>query len=571
MNSLIKLQFNMKHKILIGLMLSLFSTTGIIAQCGFLPTCPTTDYLKFGMGSTTSGTVIEYDNFISAFHSTCVRTSSGDYKTWGEQMSNTGTDLLAPTIINVTNYPALTGNVLKVHLASDFSNVVQGVLLSTTGLFAWATEGTLLDASITTSATFQKLTINGQTNGLPAGVTPTDVKMLFSTFHTLAMVTCSGDVWVITQQGENTGTGLTGAITGAAASQWYRVTQATAGNPALSNVIQVRGSENTLVALKSDGTLWTWGAETFLGNTTAMASRNRATQMTLPSVNPIKMIGATRDNTSNRSSYYVLNSNGNLYSLGENGDRQLGDWSTTDRLVWVQPRYTSATGLVMSNIHWISPQEHDSRYANINVLTVDSTNYNWGAADGEMLGRGVGTFNPGIPLGITATDKILAVETGGHTSMLAKKCEDFFGYVGHRIRGSMGDGTATTATESSYTFATAIVYICGASTIDVAVSGTPTFGPTGLYCNGTSTDLLPSPSGGVLSISSGPATLAGTIITFTGTGTTTVNVQYLLALPGCPVVKTATTTLLTENCSLPLYVVKPICTFKHKQLRTFSF
>ena len=83
MNSLITLQFKMKNKILIGLMLSLFYTTGIIAQCGFLPTCPTTDYLKFGMGSTTSGTVIEYDNFISSFHSTCVRTSSGDYTTWG--------------------------------------------------------------------------------------------------------------------------------------------------------------------------------------------------------------------------------------------------------------------------------------------------------------------------------------------------------------------------------------------------------------------------------------------------------------------------------------------------------
>ena len=127
MNSLIKLQFNMKHKILIGLMLSLFSTTGIIAQCGFLPTCSSTNYLHFGMGSTTNATSLEYDNFVSAYHSTVVRTSSGVYKVWGEDMANDGaTDVLAPTLINSINYPALgSASVLKVGLASQNGNTVQ--------------------------------------------------------------------------------------------------------------------------------------------------------------------------------------------------------------------------------------------------------------------------------------------------------------------------------------------------------------------------------------------------------------------------------------------------------------
>ncbi len=532
---------------------SLFYSNAVDAQCGFLPTCSSTDYLNFGMGSNTNATTLEYDNFLSGYHCTVVRTSSGNYKTWGQDMGNDGVaDILTPMIINNANFPALTGNVLKAHLGSTGSSAAQGIVLATDGLYAWSAEGLILHANITSSTTFQKLTINGNTQGLPAGVAPTDVKMMFSTNQTLGIVTCTGNVWVITQQGENTGTGLTGVLSAAAAVQWYQVTESTGGNPVLSNVIQLRGQKNTLFALKSDGTLWTWGTETYLANGTAQGSLNRATQMTLPSVNPIKMIGATRNNTGNVASYYVLNADGNMYSLGNNASNQLGDWTTTERRVWVQPRFTSTVGPIMNNIHWISPQEHDRNTPSVNIITTDSTNYNWGSAAGQMLGRGgTGNFNPGIPNGILITDKVLAVETGGHTSMLAKKCEDFFGYVGHRIGGSMGDGTTTDFFEPTYTFATAIVYICGATTATVEVSGTPTLSPGGLYCNGTSTDLLPSPAGGTLSILSGPATLAGNIITFNGTGNTTVVVQYSITVPGCPIAKVATTTLFTEDCVLP--------------------
>ncbi len=228
----------------------LFSAfTSSYAQCGFLDTCPNTDYLNFGMGSTSNATTLEYDNFTSSFHATAVRTSTGVYKVWGQEIANDGvSDLLSPTIIDNTSFPALTGTVLKVGLGSDRGSV-QGILLSTTGLFAWGTEGTVLHANVTSSATFQKLTISGQANGLPLGVTPTDVKMMFVTSTTVAMVTCGGDVWVITSlQGENTGTGLTGTLSAANAVKWYRVTD-TSTNP-LTNVIAVRGAPNSLFALK---------------------------------------------------------------------------------------------------------------------------------------------------------------------------------------------------------------------------------------------------------------------------------------------------------------------------------
>lgn len=534
------------------LILSSLFTVEAFSQCGFLPTCPNTNYLNYGIGSNTDAASIEYDNFLSSFHSTVVRTANGQCKVWGEYMANNGaTSVLAPTEINVINYPALTGTVLKVNLGSFLTPEVQGVVLTTTGLFAWSVEGVVLHPDLTTSTVFQKITVNGNTQGLPNGVSPLDVKMIFSTYKTLAITTCSGDVYVLSQFGENTGTGLAGTLSAAAATQWYRVTTSAAGNPFLTNVIAVRGSENTLFALKSDGTLWTWGRETYLANNTASASRNRATQMTLPSANPIKMIGVTRDDGNSRSTYYVLNANGNLYSMGENANRQIGDWTTTERRTWVQPRYTSTTGPVMNNIRWISPNEHDGNYGAINVLTSDSTNYNWGNSNGQMLGRnGTGTFNPGIPGGITAADKILAVETGGHTSMITKKCEDYFGYAGHRIRGSMGDGTNNTTNEIAYSFATAVVYICGATTVNVTVAGTPSLGPNGLYCNYSTIDITANPSGGTFSVT-GPATLNGNLMTFTGTGNTTVSLLYTVPKPGCPQLINVTEVFNTENCNTP--------------------
>ena len=533
-------------------LLFIFISSFSYAQCGFLNTCSNTDYFNFGMRSTTNATTLEYDNFTSSFHSTVVRTSLGVYKVWGEDMSNSGTtDLLSPIELTSANYPALTGTVLKAGLGSLSANAVQGIVLATDGLYAWSMEGQVLHSNITSSTTFQKLTINGNSQGLPTGVTPTDVKMMFVTNQTIAIVTCSGDVWVISQIAQNTGTGIT-TISAANAVKWYRVTQSTTGNPLLSNVIAVRGQENTLFALKSDGTIWTWGLETYIGDGTAIASRTRATPMTLPSLNGIKMIGVTREDSTTGISYYLLNGDGNLFSLGANDFRQLGDWTTTERKVWVQPRYNSSTGPIMNNVHWISPNEHDNQYGAISVLTSDSKIYNWGNASSQMLGRGgTGSYSPGIPNGILPTDTILAVETGGHTTMDSKQCEDKFGYVGHRIRGSMGDGSATTTTEASFTFATAVVYVCGASTLDLQLTGSIITGTNGKYCNGSSATLIPSPAGGVLTLVSGPATLTGDQLTFTGTGNQTVVVKYTYTDPTCGISKNISLNLLTENCVLP--------------------
>ncbi len=522
------------------------------SQCATPPVgCPTTDLTNFGVDSNNNASTIEYDNYISSFHSTVVRTANGTLQTWGEDMGNDGlVDLLSPITINATNYPALGSAIpLKAMLGSNSANNVQGILLATDGLYAWSKEGIVLDASITSSSTFQKLTINGNTNGLPTGVTPADVKMMFATYQTLAITTCSGDVWVISQTANVRGNGATGNAT-----TWYQVTTSATGNPFLTNIVACRGNHNGLMALKSDGTVYVWGNNVLLGNNTAIiAAQTRAAQMTLPAGITPKMIGSSGNNTAR--SYYVLATDGNLYGVGSNATRQLGDWTTTDRLAWVQPRYTSAAGPVMNNIKWFSQQEHDSQYASVNVINASKNIYAFGNNDTSLIGATANPSNPVVPNGLTTADIILTVETGGHTSMVVRNCDPNFGYAGHRIRGSMGDGSGTTTTEASYNFSTAPVQICGAESIPIIQPIYAGNGPSSGYCAGSSVLLEPSPAGGTLIVLSGPGFLIGNTLNFTGLGTVVVQYTLPTACGGSSVV---TRNFVTEYCSEDLQVVKTV-------------
>lgn len=430
---------------------------------------------------TSDPNTIEYDNIVSTFHSTMMRdASTGALMVWGEDMANNGlSDILSPIEVNNTNYPALTGDILKFTAGSLNITRNQKVVLTTDGLFAWGGQGYLISSNLTSSTTFQKVSIgtygvNGGTpkaDGLPDGVAPEDVKMLFGSYRTLALTTCTGEAWVLAQSNSFYGDNAPDNTTND--QLWHRVhIDATT---TLNNVVAIRGNgDHALMALTADGETYTWGQNTFLGNGTAQAVRPFATKMTLPAGVTPKMIGATRGIT-----YYVLDTNGNLYSLGINTYRQLGNFTTTNSNTWVQVQKSATTGDYLTNVVWISPNEHDGLLTvnggSINVLTADGRLWAWGENHNIMLG---GTGNPINPTEMPGsipstnpydigklnwTDTVIAVETGGHTSMIVKDNSQKYGYVGHRINGSMGDGTSTDAAENVYNFAdTPEIDLCGA-------------------------------------------------------------------------------------------------------------
>ncbi len=87
-----------------------------------------------------------------------------------------------------------------------------------------------------------------------------------------------------------------------------------------------------------------------------------------------------------------------------------------------------------------------------------------------MLGMGSSsTTNPFyMGRGLNSNDVLLAVETGGHTTMIVRECTFKYGYLGHRVHGSMGDGTSTNTNESTFNFSnTAVINLCGAPTAPI--------------------------------------------------------------------------------------------------------
>jgi|GEM_PF-1358786 len=430
--------------------------------------------------NSTGPNTIEYDSMVGLFHSSMVRESDGKIKVWGQGTKHNGTDqtnnYLVPMEVNSTNYPLLTGDVLKFTGASNVQTQ-QFAVLTTTGLFTWGNAGVLIPAGLQTAGTFTKQSIGTygvtgtKADGLPNGVNPEDVKMLFGTHNTLAIVTCTGDAWVLSSNGNLYGDGATDNATNDIV--WHQVTTSETGNPLLAGVVAMRGTANGLMALTSVGEIYTWGSNVRLGNNTAAANIARATKMTLPTGITPKMIGMTRSSAG--LTHYVLATNSSLYALGENGMRQLGNGSTTNSNAWVQVTATSGANTLGGNIVWISPQEHEGgNYPAINVLTDEGKIWAWGGNNGNMIGgTNVGSNDPiYMPGSITGTynagklnlgDTLIAVETGGHTTLTIKQCSTKFGYVGHRTNGSMANGSTAAGNDAEYNFAdTSELSICGA-------------------------------------------------------------------------------------------------------------
>ncbi|MDX9705254.1 MAG: Ig-like domain-containing protein, partial [Weeksellaceae bacterium] len=444
---------------------------------------------------------IEYDNMIALFHSTLVKEVDGTIKVWGQGIGNNAsggmTNVLTPQPLNATNYPKLTGSILKIAGGSEGSgtNSAQFAVLTTDGLFIWGHQGYLVSTTIKNNSELDRVSIgtvgvaNGSNpsyaKGLPEGVEPEDVKMLFGAYRTLVITTCEGKVWVLSYAGSKNGDGTTQS--GSNNYVWHPVYKSTTTNGStqgglLEDVVATRGTSNALFALTSDGKLYTWGSGTYINNGAA-ANRTYATEVSVPFGITPKMIGMTQNSAA--QSYYLLATDGRLYAMGNNGKRQLGIGNTTTSETWVQPQKPAAQGQGtgdLVNIAWISPNEHDyynnaNSGAAINVLTNDGKLWAWGSNSGRMIGGATnnGTYDPIYMPGsingaynqgkLNDADVLMAVETGGHVSIAIKQCSKKYGYVGHKTNGSMGDGTNGSGNEEEYNFTDTVeLVVCGAAT-----------------------------------------------------------------------------------------------------------
>jgi hypothetical protein len=279
-----------------------------------------------------------YDLIVSAFHQSVAQKNDGSWSGWGENMASTGNSpATTPQDIDVANYPGLTGTPL---IATTASNILdqQSVLLTTTGLFAWGDEGITIPNAITSSTTFQKLTINGKTDGLPIGVSISDVVSLVAINKNLILRTLAGNAYILSCNTSGVTTAnLYGDGSTSINNNWHQVK--INATTFLSNVIALRGqvasdTRGAFVALTYDATLgykaYTWGMSAYKGDNSNASALGYATEMTLPSGVTPRMIAITggffdaaNTNTplQRNNSYYLVATNGNVYSLGANDVR----------------------------------------------------------------------------------------------------------------------------------------------------------------------------------------------------------------------------------------------------------
>ncbi len=419
-----------------------------------------------------------YDKLISGYHASVAIKSTGEYSIWGANMAPSGlTGQLTPLEINGTNYSGISGTIYKAGIGGTNSgaSIDQAVVLTSTGLFAWGAIGSLFNPSLTNSAGVAQITPPSGSSpiGLPMGLEPQDVKMLFAVYRTLVLLSKSGDVYVLGY--------LTGALDGNGAAQgttgmnsWQRVKLN--ATTYLTGVKNVRGQSasanyNAFVAETTDGKMYTWGASTFLGDGTGAAYRSFATEMTLPAdvkTKGIKMIGVTGGITGGSlyNTYYVLSNSGNLYAMGDNKNYQCGDFSRDLlHLDWVQAKKSSAPNDFLTNVIFVTVQEHSNSVPAASAITKAGDLYSWGYNARNMLGRPIenASYDPGLAGGFNqGTDKALFAEMGGHTLLYVKEGSSKFCYVGHRINGSMGDGTSFDAKEPIFNCdQTPTIDLCG--------------------------------------------------------------------------------------------------------------
>ncbi|MGE9310121.1 hypothetical protein ACLOAU_00625 [Niabella sp. CJ426] len=501
------------------------------------------DYTNYGINSTTAAT-LEYDNIVTGAGQTIARNAKGELVIFGRYAANDGVrNILSPMPINNILFPGLTGTPLKAGIGS-FGSDAQVILLTTDGLWAWGVLNSAISSTLVPNRKLTKVPL-----GLPAGVTPADVKMMFVTYKSIAITTCAGNVHVLTNSNSPSNAVLRGDGTTGTPAGWnttWSTVLKTDGTP-LTNVVATRGGWGMFYALTSSGELYTWGSYTWLGTGTTETStqiRSRATLMTLPPADaadgPIKMIGLTADDFI-PPTYYVLYQSGKLFAMGASGARNRGYYTLTNGS-WNVPEYPSAgnpnaAGPLMTDIKWISPNETDPAYPSINVINSAGRLYNFGEEVYGNLGRGAGDAlrYPGQSPTLTGTD-VLAAEASGYNTVVITKCQPNFGIAGDNFDGSRGSGIASTIIDDDFTFNTAGLKVCGISTPtmpEINILGAPSINDVGEYCNGTTVELDLVPAGGTLAIRSGTANLNTTDNTISFTTAGLVTIGYTVTVPDC--------------------------------------
>ena len=214
----------------------------------------------------------------------------------------------------------------------------------------------------------------------------------------------------------------------------------------LYGVTAIDAGENHSLALKSDGTVWAWGYNTYgqLGNGYSGAGTNKSTPVQVVGTGGIgtTLTGITAIDAGQNFSV-ALRNDGYVFTWGENGYGQLGNNSLLNNNVPVVVMLTA-----MIPLYEIKAISAGGYFAL--AIRNDGTVWGWGGGGNGQLGDGnTTTRNPmavqvrGGATGNTYLTGITAISTGALHSLALRNDGTVWAW-GYNASGQLGDGTSGT-------------------------------------------------------------------------------------------------------------------------------
>jgi alpha-tubulin suppressor-like RCC1 family protein len=201
----------------------------------------------------------------------------------------------------------------------------------------------------------------------------------------------------------------------------------------LTSITAIMGGELHNFALKSDGTVWSWGMNFFGqlgdGSTNWGAATNRSTT-------PVQVFGLTSVKSLGGRGYHsmALKKDGTIWCWGDNASGQLGNGAA----------FTPGTNKPVQVIGLTNPASISGGGFFSLALMPDATVRSWGDNSHGQLGDGT-TSNRYAPVTVTGLSNVIQI-SGGWFHAMALKSDGTAWAWGENSRGELGDGTATRRT-----------------------------------------------------------------------------------------------------------------------------